>query len=249
MANSNDQVLGEDYRGDGSLFVREVFATIQGEGPLAGVPAVFVRLGGCNLSCKFCDTDYRVVEGAGRVSTEHVISMVEDCMAEGGRKINLVVLTGGEPLRQNVVPLVRALVSHGTEVQVETNGTLWPPGLSALMDNEPARDPWGGLLSVVVSPKTADVLPQVKARACAWKYVVRADTPVDREGLPQNVARPPSGDECGVRGYRERGNVYLQPEWDEDDEQSAENHVAAARLCLLNGWRLSLQTHKFLGLP
>lgn len=49
--------------GDGTqLFVQSIFPTIQGEGPAAGIPSVFIRLGGCNLACSFCDTEFESFE-------------------------------------------------------------------------------------------------------------------------------------------------------------------------------------------
>src|SRR5262249_11147690 len=102
------------------LFVKEIFATIQGEGPLAGEQAVFVRLGGCNLACDFCDTDF---EGFEEVELAKVVERVQRYADKNQR--DLIVITGGEPLRQNIVPLCEALFAKGFRVQVETNGTIW----------------------------------------------------------------------------------------------------------------------------
>ena len=88
-----------DHRSDGSLEVHHIWKTIQGEGPLAGSPAVFVRLAGCTLQCSFCDTDY--TSKRVRQEPEEILAGIK---AIGGG-CNTVVLTGGEPFRQNVGPL------------------------------------------------------------------------------------------------------------------------------------------------
>ncbi|MDE3061294.1 MAG: 7-carboxy-7-deazaguanine synthase QueE, partial [Pseudomonadota bacterium] len=118
-----------------SLAVKRIFPTLQGEGPYAGHPAVFVRLGGCNLACAFCDTDF---EGFATLAVNEIIGEVKR-LAEGARR--LVVITGGEPLRQNIVPLCEALLTEGFKVQIETNGTLARP----LPEN----------VEIVCSPKNA----------------------------------------------------------------------------------------------
>lgn len=99
--------------------VNEIFASVQGEGEHAGTPCVFIRLAGCNLDCPFCDTKY-AAEGR---PTE-----IGDIVAEAQKfDPRYAVLTGGEPMRQNVRPLVEELKLEGFYVAVETNGTYKIP--------------------------------------------------------------------------------------------------------------------------
>ena len=102
------------------LWVQEVFYTLQGEGPFSGHPAVFVRLAGCNLKCFWCDTDYET--SSCKPALGDLLSRIEEVRPDHCR---LVVLTGGEPLRQNIVPLVNKLLEKDLSIQLETNGTLW----------------------------------------------------------------------------------------------------------------------------
>lgn len=117
-----------------TLVVSEVFGpTIQGEGPSAGRPAVFLRLGRCNLSCTWCDTPYtwdwtRFSPKAEleRRTVVDVAAQLND-LADGTRPVPLVVVTGGEPLlqRKGLTALV-AKLSADTRMEVETNGTQPP---------------------------------------------------------------------------------------------------------------------------
>lgn len=101
-----------------SLWVNEIFYSIQGESSQVGRPCVFVRLTGCNLRCSFCDTTYAYDEG------------VQMTMGELENRVQtypcrLVEITGGEPLLQRDVPsLVTHLLDGGWEVMLETNGSL-----------------------------------------------------------------------------------------------------------------------------
>lgn len=118
------------------LLVSEVFGpTFQGEGPSCGRRAAFVRLGGCNLACSWCDTPY-TWDWAGQNGTAYdpkaeLRSMdAEDVLVElVGMGVPLVVVTGGEPLLQadRLAPLVRGLHAAGVALEVETNGTVAPP--------------------------------------------------------------------------------------------------------------------------
>lgn len=101
--------------------VSEIFTSFQGEGPYIGIPATFLRLYGCNLNCKWCDTD---------ISTYEVLSV--DDVAEilmtqmEFNNINLLVITGGEPTLQmeEIKRLIREL-PEDIKIQLETNGSIF----------------------------------------------------------------------------------------------------------------------------
>lgn len=99
------------------LVVNEIFSSIQGEGQYIGTPCTFVRLTGCNLHCKRCDTQYAFNQG--KIYTEERILEIVEYY-----KRPLVILTGGEPLLQNIYELTKRLTTHNFKVHVETNGTI-----------------------------------------------------------------------------------------------------------------------------
>ena len=100
------------------LQVTEIFKSIQGESSLSGTPCVFIRLTGCNLRCRYCDT-VCAYEGGNWLSIDDILSKVDDY------KCNLVEITGGEPLLQNgVYLLISALLKTGKSILIETNGSI-----------------------------------------------------------------------------------------------------------------------------
>ncbi len=215
-----------------SYRVKELFATLQGEGARAGRAAVFCRFSGCNLwsgreahrptaTCSFCDTDFVGTDGPGGGTFAEpddlagaVRATWDDHMGPGGEPY--VVCTGGEPLLQLDGPLVDALHRHGVEVGIETNGTLpVPPGVD-----------W-----VCVSPKAGAEL-------------------VVRTGDELKVVHPQVGLDLDDLLALDFDHHLLQPmdrfERDLNEASAAE----AVRYCLEHpGWRLSTQTHKQLGIP
>lgn len=117
--------------------------TVQGEGPSLGLRCAFVRLGGCNLGCTWCDTpytwDWKGTGDTGRVydPRQELHTMPWRAVAERLRafSVPLIVVSGGEPLNQQkrLVPLLRELVGTGHGVEIETNGTVVPlPEVAAL---------------------------------------------------------------------------------------------------------------------
>lgn len=219
-----------DHAADHSLDVHSVFYTIQGEGPLTGHPAIFVRLAGCNLQCPQCDTEYTAKRQ--RMSPEALLQEVQR-KHPGPR---LVVITGGEPFRQAIGLFTQLLEDADYQIQIETNGTLPPPaGLAA--------STW-----VVVSPKAGKVHADTAAIAVAWKYVMNADSYDPEDGLPiraldhsvgNRVARPPEDFPVGA--------IYIQPADRQDVDQNGRNLRAVQKSCMRHGYTLQLQLHKILG--
>ena len=98
--------------------VSEIFLSLQGEGTRAGLPCAFVRLAGCNLRCRWCDT-VRAWDGGRDVPLGDVLRAVA---AMGCRRVEV---TGGEPLCQPATPeLLARLCDAGFETLLETNGSL-----------------------------------------------------------------------------------------------------------------------------
>ncbi len=222
------------------LDIVELFRTIQGEGPYVGIPATFVRLAGCHLKCYFCDTDF--------TSTRVKLSLDRILLELYAYYTKLVVLTGGEPMRQNIVPLCEALADKNIKVQIETAGSFWPDGeygrrLSQLILVDH--------VSIVVSPKTSFVHDQIISAAMAWKYIVTDDGSMDNDGLPLSstqdagrrvrLARPPEDFPLD--------STYLQPCDHHDEKRNLAAQQRTVKLCQKYGYRLSLQTHKIIGLP
>lgn len=121
----------------GELIVSEVFGpTFQGEGPSLGRRAGFVRLGTCNLDCGkgegatwACDTPYTWDWETYRPADELHVLTVGDVVAQlQAMDVDLVVVTGGEPLIQQrrLVSLLRSAADRGWTVEIETNGTIAP---------------------------------------------------------------------------------------------------------------------------
>jgi len=105
--------------------VNEIFYSLQGEGFLAGMPSVFIRLAGCPLRCRWCDTKYAWSKEAGRqYSTEQIVQAVQQWPCK------YVVITGGEPMVNSDLPqLTRELKAAGKHITIETAGIAYIPDM------------------------------------------------------------------------------------------------------------------------
>lgn len=238
----NKQPISKVVKHDGAeLLVHSIFYTIQGEGPFCGYPAVFIRLAGCNLQCPWCDTEY--TQGASRLPIERIVEAASDTSDSHTR---FIVITGGEPFRQPIGPLLKRLVDSGFFVQIETNGTLPPPNLPGLYGYGIAERCG---VYVVCSPKTGVVNPAVAAVACCYKYVADIDGGLRPEdGLPMTalghvanpyLSRPPVGF---------KGPIYLQPADHKDPEVNQQNMELVVQSAMKYGYIVQLQIHKFLNM-
>lgn len=236
----------------GTYWVQEVFATIQGEGPLTGMPAVFIRMAGCNLRCHFCDTDFESSKWNPTL-TELGEKIIDARNAKWPPPITLAVLTGGEPMRQPLGPLVGMLMKMGMRVQIETAGTLWDETLDVYADR--------GEILFVCSPKTGVLNRRLVTHCDDYKYIVSAARAIaSDDGLPlestqvagniMTVARPPVRE--GVTTWVQPETAYIQVAGGGNivnPAQTERNTQHAVDLCMRHGYRLSLQTHRILGLP
>lgn len=212
------------------LLVHSMFRSIQGEGPFSGQPAVFIRMAGCNICCPACDTAYTLPTGSKGRSVVAIIRDVKKFSRSG-----LVVITGGEPLRQPIETLVTKLLQAGYRVQIETNGTLY-------------RDlPHSPGVTIVCSPKTSYVHRKLEKRINAYKYVVAAGN-TSEDGLPQQVMGYPENGPWVARPPRNfRGPVYIMPLDERNRAANQRNTAHAVSLCLEHGFNLCLQIHKIAG--
>ncbi len=206
--------------------VKEVFATLQGEGFHTGRPAVFCRFAGCNLwtgreaqrasaVCQFCDTDFVGVDGpgGGRFRSPDALTQAIVRAWPAGTRDRFVVCTGGEPLLQIDEALTAALKAEGFTIAIETNGTQPLPS---------------GVDWVCVSPKAG---ADLELRSGDELKLV----------FPQLDAPPERYESLDFEHF------YLQPM---DGPDRVENTALAVKYCMSHPqWSLSLQTHKQIGIP
>ena len=109
-----------------TMRISEIFYSLQGEGFLAGTPSVFVRLSGCPLRCRWCDTKYAWDETAGQhYSIAKIVQTIEQARSK------FVVITGGEPMIHSDLPqLVQKLKQKGKHITIETAGIAFIPALA-----------------------------------------------------------------------------------------------------------------------
>ena len=208
-----------------SYAVKEIYATLQGEGAQTGARAVFLRFAGCNLwsgreadrahaQCRFCDTDFVGIDGPGGgrfADAATLAAAVEAAWGPAGAH-RLVVCTGGEPTLQLDAALIAALHAGGFRIAVESNGTLPAPV---------------GIDWLTISPKAGTEV--VQRTGDELKLV-----------FPQPALAPDAVEDWAFARF------YLQP-MDGPDQRA--NVAAAVAYCLARPrWRLSLQTHKLIGL-
>jgi 7-carboxy-7-deazaguanine synthase len=109
------------------MIVNELFYSLQGEGSLAGVPSIFIRLAGCPLRCTWCDTKYAWGASEGQEMTSQQV-----LEAIGDYPTRFVVLTGGEPMaHEGVEKLAAAIRENGYHLTIETAGIRFIDGLEA----------------------------------------------------------------------------------------------------------------------
>lgn len=221
-----------------SLKINEMFETIQGEGSFTGMPAIFIRLQGCPVGCPWCDTKHTwEINPEREQSVQQVLvkqapddswfSETADgilrLFATQGYLAKHVVITGGEPAMYDLRPLTSVLIDAGYSVQIETSGTF-----EILVDDKT----W-----VTLSPKVNmqggyEIVDQALARADEIKHPIAMSKHV--EELDALLARPATNPAA---------QIFLQP----ISQQKRATDLAVAT-CIQRNWRLSLQTHKYIGI-
>ncbi|AZL15083.1 7-carboxy-7-deazaguanine synthase QueE [Rickettsiales endosymbiont of Stachyamoeba lipophora] len=203
-----------------SLDIQEILLTLQGEGPYQGQPAVFIRLGGCNLACHFCDTEF---ESFSNLNLNEITAKATQ-LSRNLETAKLIVITGGEPFRQNISLLCEQLIELGFLVQIETNGTLYqelPAGIK-----------------IICSPKNNSgkyhyIREDLLKRIDAFKFIIAQDQP-NYNYVPE------------VGQTANNIPVYVQPMDEYDEAKNKQNTTYCLELALKHGYFFSIQLHKIL---
>lgn len=218
--------------------VNEIFATLQGEATFTGTPSIFIRIQGCKVGCPWCDTKHTweldtkdetdftllVAKTNDKNSWSNAsVEQIVDFIKEAYPKINHVVITGGEPTMYDLVPLSLALENLGKDIQIETSGTE----IFRI-----TKDTWVSLSPKIDMPGGKVVIPQCVVRANEIKMPIGKIS--DIEKLKKFIKEYEVNQDIPI---------WLQP---------LSQNPSSTKLCieetLLNNWRLSLQTHKFINI-
>ena len=204
--------------------IKELFLTLQGEGFNTGKVSIFCRFSGCNLwngiekhrensICSFCDTDFKGTDGlnGGSYNLKELLNKIDE-IGKDLTTEKFIVFTGGEPLLQLDVKLIRNLKKKKYVIAIETNGTILPPN---------------GIDWICVSPKAGS------------KTLLK-------EGNEIKIIYPQKDIDLKLYEGLNFNHFYLQPMYN----KNYKNNLKRTMHYILKNpkWRLSLQTHKYLGI-
>lgn len=200
--------------------VVELFESLQGEGANAGLPALFLRLGGCNLSCPWCDTEY---------STFEMLDIEAILLRLSPHPLKHLILTGGEPL---ILPAVEHLLARlkqaGYWVAVETNGVMNPSqSVRQLLDY------------VSASPKAHAAADYLESRMIRQADEVRIVVESDVFNFCKQMRQQIDATHYFLSPCERKGQMNI--------EESLVMLKLLNRDERINPWRLSLQLHKLIG--
>lgn len=214
------------------LPVMESFYTLQGEGYHQGRAAYFIRLGGCDVGCVWCDV--KESWDASKHPSYSIDAIVNKLYAETGIRnselgnnlhpttLNLkpiVVVTGGEPLMHDLTELTKAIHAAGFETNIETSGS------------SPLSGEWDW---ICLSPKKFKApLPEVVPHANELKVVIFNKSDFAWAEEYAALVSPT----C---------KLYLQPEWDKAPQMTP---LIIDYIKANPQWELSLQLHKYINVP
>lgn len=207
------------------LPVMESFYTLQGEGYHQGKAAYFIRLGGCDVGCVWCDVkDSWDAEKHPKFSIEEIVekAVLEVRLQNPNSKtkiLNIAVITGGEPLMHNLDALTVALHTAGFQTNIETSGA------------HPLSGNWDW---ICLSPKKFKApLPEILLQARELKVVIFNKSDFEWAEKYAALVSP----QC---------KLYLQPEWDKAAQVTP---LLIDYIKAHPKWELSLQIHKYINVP
>lgn len=195
------------------LPLMEEFYTIQGEGYHSGKAAYFIRIGGCDVGCHWCD-----VKESWNPNL-HPATSIEQVAEKAAQYSKTIVVTGGEPLTWNMEPLTSSLKARGLTIHIETSGAY------------PVTGHWDWFC---LSPKKTKP-PVEEAYALAHELKVIIFNRNDFKWAEEHAAKV--GSHC---------KLFLQPEWSRREEMMP---LISDYVMQHPQWQISLQMHKYIGIP
>ncbi|SFW40806.1 7-carboxy-7-deazaguanine synthase QueE [Cellulophaga fucicola] len=195
------------------LPLMEEFYTIQGEGFHKGTAAYFIRVGGCDVGCHWCD-----VKESWNAET-HPPTTIKAIVDNAAKYSNTIVVTGGEPLTWNMVPLTDALKAKNLQTHIETSGAYTLTGTWDWICLSPKKNK---LPEGIIYDK-ADELKMIIYNKNDFKFAEEQAAKVNKDCI-----------------------LYLQPEWSVKDKMTP---LIVDFVMKNPQWKVSLQTHKYLNIP
>lgn len=225
------------------MHVAELFYSLQGEGLLVGTPSVFIRLAGCPLRCRWCDTKYAwAFSGGTDYKTADLVEQIQRWSCR------FVVITGGEPLvgpdlsaRVGLADLTDQLRALGKHITIETSGVAFVPNLacdlmsiSPKLGNAVPREP---VLAAAhgqtrLDPKVLAAL--IEAYPCQLKFVIDSEADIGEVQQLLDQLPPVAND-----------HILLMPQATSRGELLAKAPLVA-RLCRDTGFRFGSRLHVLL---
>lgn len=257
-----------------TLLVTSIFYTLQGEGPFAGMPAVFIRLAKCNLACSFCDTYF----DTGDWLSFHVIGQrIRAAIGAVALSKDLVlVITGGEPgLQSNLFGFLLTQIDRWKHIQIESNGTypmLKPESVFMVVspkckerDGKPTEYlernhmalGHADCLKFLIDADPDSPYHEIPEWAFEWQLATGREiycSPMNRYArLPALSAaiKSVSDEALALPDMTLRNAAEVISFWEPgllDMQANRANHEYAARYCLEHGLRLTLQMHLYASL-